>query len=99
MFFLHTNEIPQHTSAIVLGRMLSKMSTSFENLDRILPDGVVSKNDNGKRNIVDKSWLCKITPANQQPNTGTMSVKMLAAPQKQKIILIPCHETRCFSYI
>lgn len=57
-------------SAIIHGRVSSNTSTSFENLDSILPVGVVSKKLKGDRKILPKSFSCKILAANQKPNCG-----------------------------
>lgn len=57
-------------SLIYQGRVSSTTSTSLENLDNILPVGVVSKNMIGKRKTLCNKCLCKIAAAVTQPSSG-----------------------------
>lgn len=57
------------------GKASSTTSTSLENLDKTLPEGVVSKKFRGKRKTLFNKRLCINTAAVIQPNAGTTSMK------------------------
>lgn len=71
---------------IATGSALSIMSTSFENLLRIRPSGVVSKNDIGSRNTLRNNLLCKSRAARRHPNAKITDVaNKVTAKNKSKI--------------
>ena len=53
--------------------MLSSTSTSLLNRDKSLPIGVVSKKDNGARNIAHNIVKCNIIAALSVPKRGARS--------------------------
>lgn len=63
-------------SEICEGRDVSKMSTSLENLDSILPTGVTSKNCNGAFNTWSNNSSWRNLAARQHAKKGIKSAKI-----------------------
>lgn len=68
------------------GNVVSRTSISFENLAKIRPVGVVSKNCNGARNEPNNRQWCIAMAANRQPIRGVSSQKkdVIAAMTRNK---------------
>ena len=62
------------------GTLESITSRSLENLLRILPSGVVSKNDIGACNILSRRLLCKFLDAGTVPMAEARSTSQIITP-------------------
>lgn len=76
----HTSKTHIIDSEKSMGRTLSRVSISLENLESTLPLGVVSKKDKGKCNTEDRTMSCMIFAAFQQARSGTKSVNIETGP-------------------
>lgn len=61
---------------------MSTASMSFENRDKVLPVGVVSKKCIGTLNTFDKSFKCNIKAAFNNPKAGAISVPSTKKPKE-----------------
>lgn len=69
-------------SNTILGSVVSTASMSFENRDKILPVGVVSKKCMGTLNTLNRSFKCNISAAFNNPKAGTISVPNTITPEE-----------------
>lgn len=77
---IHTSVKQERKSDIIMGNWVSRTSMSFENLCRILPEGVTSKKLTGAFNTFRKSKVCNLRAACIQPTANMNSDTELKIP-------------------
>lgn len=81
----NTSNKQYNPSETFKGKFVSNTSISLENLAKILPSGVTSKNTNGARIIPLNISKCIATAAYQQPKRGMRSANTEPIAEIQNI--------------